>query len=260
MGVDPPRTINEPPKEINKEKIELEQIIDSIIQREGGTQIMGAPMVKRETEELFKRENSMCSINYETYLNGVTKNDGLGCGFFCKLNNSYFPFKKALFTNNHILNEESIKTGKKIQFQYQKKDFTIDITKKRNAFSDRRLDYTCIEIFDEDGINNFFEIDNDVVTNKKNLKDQNIFVLQYNKNRELSISSGKILEVSNKEMIHSAVTTFGSSGSPLIRRNRNELKYVVGIHFGTIKSEKYGNLATPFDNSSSPLMIKDTLR
>ena len=241
---------------IDPEIQRLEQILDSIIQRQGGSPMMAGPILKNESEELFKKENSMCIIYFENDSNGIIMNTGLGNGFFCKLNYSYIPFKKALFTNNHILNERSIQTGKQIKLTYQQKDITLDITEKRNAFTDEKLDYTCVEIFDEDGINNFFEIDNDVVTNKKNLKDQNIFVLQYNKNRELSISSGKILEVSNKEMIHSAVTTFGSSGSPLIRRNRNELKYVVGIHFGTIKSEKYGNLATPFDNILEDLKLK----
>ena len=249
----------EPSENIESESQKLERIMNSIIEKQGGTLIMADPILQRETEELYKRENSMCSINFETHLDGITKNDGLGTGFFCKFNSDYFPFKKALFTNNHILDEESIKTGKTIKFQYQKKDITIEITEKRNAFTDKELDYTCVEIFDEDGIEKFFEIDTDVTTNTINkniLKNQQIFVLQYTESRELSLSAGKILHFLGTKMIHSAVTNKGSSGSPLIRRNRKELNFVVGIHFGTIKNHKYGNLATPFDNILEDLKLK----
>ena len=80
--------------------------------------------------------------------------------------------------------------------------------------------------------------------------------MQYTESRELSLSAGKILHFLGTKMIHSAVTNKGSSGSPLIRRNRKELNFVVGIHFGTIKNHIYGNLATPFDNILEDLKLK----
>ena len=57
-------------------------------------------------------------------------------------------------------------------------------------------------------------------------------------------------------MVHSAVTSWGSSGSPLIRRNRNELNYVVGIHVGTLNNQIYGNLATSFNNILEDIKLK----
>ena len=240
----------------------LERILNLIIERQGGSQIMAAPMLKSEADELYKRESSMCFINFETHKDGITNNDGFGTGFFCKLNNSYIPFQKALFTNNHILDEENIKTGKKIKLNYQQKDITIEITEKRNVYTDKTLDYTCIELFDEDGFTNFFEIDEDVVEKKKLLKNQEIFILQYCMSKSISLSNGKILfigdnkKIPDNKMIHSAVTDKGSSGSPLIRRSRTELNFVVGIHFGTIKEHKYGNLATSFDNILEDIKLK----
>ena len=234
----------------------LKRILNSIIVKQGGTKILAGPVLKPESEELYKSEDSICLINFETNLNGITMNDGLGNGFFCKLNNSYIPFKKALFTNNHIINEENLKVGKTIKLNYQKKDISIEITEKRSVFTDKTLDYTCIEIFDEDGINNFLEIDDDVLKNKKLLKDQEIFILQYCQSSSIGLSSGKILYISDNKMIHSSVTVNGSSGSPLIRRRRTDLKFVVGIHFGTINEHKYGNLATPFDNILEDLKLK----
>ena len=243
-------------KNIDPEIQRLELILNSIIQKQGGIQIMASAILKNESEELFKKEDSMCIIYFENASNGIIMNNGLGNGFFCKLNHSYIPFKKALFTNNHILNEKSIQTGKKIKLKYQQKVITLDITEKRNAFTDEKLDYTCVEIFDEDGINNFFEIDINDFKNKKLLKNQEIFILQYNNNRLLAFSSGKILYIGDNKIIHSCVTVDGSSGSPLIRRNRNQLNFVVGIHVGTIRDHKFPNIAIPFDNILEDLKLK----
>ena len=91
----------------------IEQLLNSFIQKEGGNQIMAAAIPKPETIELFKKEDWVCLINFETISNGITINNGLGNGFFCKLNYSNIPFQKALFTNNHILNEKASKKTKK---------------------------------------------------------------------------------------------------------------------------------------------------
>ena len=152
--------------------------------------------------------------------------------------------------------KKASKQEKKIKLKYQQKVITLDITEKRNAFTDEKLDYTCVEIFDEDGINNFFEIDINDFKNKKLLKNQEIFILQYNNNRLLAFSSGKILYIGDNKIIHSCVTVDGSSGSPLIRRNRNQLNFVVGIHLGTIRDHKFPNIAIPFDNILEDLKLK----
>ena len=58
-------------------------------------------------------EKSICKINFDQ----VTKK-GTGTGFFCQIDLENFPIKYALFTNNHILNEMCIKTGKTINIEY----------------------------------------------------------------------------------------------------------------------------------------------
>jgi len=234
----------------------LEQLLNSKIERQGGDKINAKPMDKKEIDELYKKEDCMCLINFETVNDGKKKNNGLGTGFFCNLKDSYFPFQKALFTNNHILNKESIASGEKIKIIYEQKSIIIEMTEKRNKFTNEKLDYTCIEIFDEDEITNFFDIDTSVINNKNSLEDEEIFVLQYNETQNLKFSSGRIIHINNSKMVHSAVTSRGSSGSPLIRRNRNELNYIVGIHFGTLKDHKYYNLATSFDNILNDLKHK----
>ena len=72
----------------------------------------GKPINKEEIEELYRYESAICKIKIE--------NLGSGTGFFCEINDEDIPFKKALFTNNHVLNEESLDINKEIKFEYCK--------------------------------------------------------------------------------------------------------------------------------------------
>ena len=63
----------------------LEQILNSKIEKQGGNKISARPMEKSKVEELFKKEDCMCLIKFETVNNGKKKNTGLGTGFFCNL-------------------------------------------------------------------------------------------------------------------------------------------------------------------------------
>ena len=68
------------------------------------------PISKKELDELYKHEKSMCKIKTPT---------GKGSGFFCSINYPDIPFTKAFFTANHILNKnylENEKTIKKFLF------------------------------------------------------------------------------------------------------------------------------------------------
>ena len=241
---------------------ELSNKVDKIlldefdIEKEGLVQGYGAPITKEEISKLFKMEKSMCKIESETKDNKKTK----GSGFFCKLSN--FPIKYALFTNNHILDESNIKLGSKIIFEYlelQKSFFTststyssnkkeIIITDKRKVYTNINLDYTCIELFESDGIKDFFEIDPKLFNyNNDKLNNNDIFILQYPKGNGISFSYGTIKLLKNNIFIHNASTDYGSSGSPIIRRTDDN--YVIGLHFGGGKKigPKYlYNLATNF--------------
>ena len=114
-------------------------------------------MTKDEIDELYSYENAICKIKFKIFINGEIK-DGIGTGFFLEINDNNIPFEKALFTNNHILNKNSIEMNKEIVFEYCKEIKKIKITENRNVFTNEILDYTCIEIFDTDKINNFFKI------------------------------------------------------------------------------------------------------
>ena len=80
------------------DKLILSDELDII--KEGIIQGHGSPITKDEILNLFKMEKSMCKISFET----IDGKKGKGSGFFCEIDIN-FPFKYALFTNNHVLNE-----------------------------------------------------------------------------------------------------------------------------------------------------------
>ena len=191
-----------------------------------------------ELKNIFSNESSMCKIICQ---NGE-KNYRACTGFFCEINDDNIPFKKALFTINYIFDESSLEINKEIEFEYLNKIKKIKITKERKIFTNKNLNYTCIEILDTDKINNtFFKIDDEIFKNKNNLIQTFIFVFHYP--GDLSFSYGKILIIENDIITHNADTNPGSAGAPLIKRNNNNL--VIGIHIGFIKNGN--NLAIPFD-------------
>ena len=238
-------------KEIN---IEIDKIILSNeldIKKEGIIEGHGKPITKKEILNLFEMEKSMCKISFE---NIESKVHGKGSGFFCEINN--FPFKYALFTNNHILNKSSIEVDNIIKFEYYKGNKEIEIKKNRRVYTNKELDYTCIEIFKSDGIKNYFKIEPKIFKyNKEYLKNEEIYILQYPNGNDISFSNGKILLIKENKIFHNVSTECGSSGSPIIRRYNN--KYIIGLHFGGIKKDENNylyNLATPFD-----LIINDII-
>ena len=228
------------------------------VKKEGIIQGHGNPITKEEIFNLFNMDKSMCKITFET----LKGEKGKGSGFFCKIDN--FPIKYALFTNHHVLSESNIEIGKTINLEYlelQKSllylsssykivNKQIKITEKRKVFTNKKLDYTCIELFESDGIIKLFKIEPDLFQHNKNfLENNDIFILQYPLGNELSFSYGKILSLKDNKIMHSASTNVGSSGSPIIRRCKDN--YIIGLHFGGVtnkKKEYICNLATAFDS------------
>ena len=194
--------------------------------------ILNHSVTKDEILELFKLEKLMCKISFKKKVNNEIK-EGKGIGFFSELNN--FLFKYALFTTNHVLDEDDIKIGKEINFEYLKESSYVKqkilIDGKRRVYTSKDLNYTCIEIFESDGIQDYFKIDPIFNFNKASLNNSTIFILQYsNSNNELSFSHGKILSFEGDIIIHNASTDLCSSGCPIIRKCKEN--YIIGLHHG----------------------------
>ena len=204
------------------------------------------PIKKNEIIKLFEKEDSMCKIKFKKVMDNKLE-DMSGTGFFVELNDNDIPFNKCLITNNHVLSENNIKKGKEIKIEYLNKEKIIKITDNRRVFTDKDLDYTCIEILKEDKIKNFFKIDENIIENGINIyKEKDIFILQYPKGNDLSFANGKILSIrKDNKIIHNCSTQEGSSGSPIISRHSDYS--IIGLHYGSYtkkdKKESF-NLST----------------
>ena len=202
------------------------------------------PETKNEIEELYTYKSAICLIKSVDIKFPNT-------GFFCEINDDNIPFKKALFTCNHILDEKKVEINKEIEIEYLNEIKKIQINKDRQIFTNKKLDYTCIEIFDTDKIKNFFRI-GEIYFNEKDINPNNFFILQYLSSGELSHSGGKIIDVENDIIHYSTSSLVVSSGSPVIKRYNMNL--TLGIHLGPDKSSgnQYNYLATSFN-----IILKD---
>ena len=175
---------------------------------------------KKTEEFLLKKSNTAtCKIISESE-NGKPLH---GTGFFCNI-----PLLgKVLFTNNHILNKNSIKEGEiiKCRYKYELKKFEI---KNRRCYTNEDLDYTCIQILDEDKIEDFFEIENENSNDSKEYNGEDIALPQYPKGGPLKINAGCLVKIEGNQIFHYVTTFKGSSGSPILLLLR---KYkIIGIH------------------------------
>ena len=159
----------------------------------------------------------------------LLENNNYGSGFFCKIP---IEVKKQiykinmLFTNNHVLNNESIKFGKIIEFQYKNEKKIIKITEDRFCGTNDDLDYTFIQIFKEDGIEDFYEIENENENPNRDYFFEDICIMQYTK--DLYLKVGHLIQIIEGQIFHSITSSKGSSGSPIILLLR-DFK-IIGIH------------------------------
>ena len=169
--------------------------------------------------------------------------NGFGSGFFCKIpllenNNVLFP---VLITNNHVLTRELLnyKDFIKITLDTETKDISLN---QRKIWTDEKIDFTCIEIKEEDKIHTFFNLDDNVLdinhSNKDHLN-QNVIIFGINKNdNQIGFSNGIIKKnVEDYAFFYTCNTYPGCSGGCIVNQFNNN---VIGIHKGevVIKNEK----------------------
>ena len=123
-----------------------------------------------------------------------------GTGFFCEIISKEI---KVLITNNHLIDKDILdKKGKIIYFiNNDGRDEQKELNLKLNRFTytGSQGDFTIIEIIDEDHIEHFFKLEDNYIEENE-LKDQDVFSLQYPLGKDLSFSSGKIMKMIRKIM------------------------------------------------------------
>ena len=147
---------------------------------------------KKTEEFLLKKSNAAtCKIISQSE-NGIPLH---GTGFFCNIPS----LGKFLFTNNHVLNKNSINEGEIIKCRYKDELKKFEI-KNRQCFTNEDLDYTCIQILDEDKIEDFFEIENENSNNSKEYNGEDIALPQYPKGGPLKINAGCLVKIEGKKI------------------------------------------------------------
>ena len=189
-------------------------------------------------EELAqKMKTQICKIKIK---------EGHGTGFFCNIPYGWNTLR-MLITNNHVLNEEDISSGKKINFSLNKEKlhYEIEIDESRKIYTSKKYDITMIELKEKDKIekNSFMDIDNQIFKENPNeiFKNKQIYLLHYPKGEQMVFSNGLIKNINDYTIQHLCDSSGGSSGGPLINSNNYR---VIGVHKGgAIKGRNY-NLGT----------------
>ena len=213
-------------------------------------EIIGAvkPISLKQTNIILNQmQTCVCRIH-----NGQKK----GTGFFLKI-----PYQKndlpVLITNNHVLGEEKIAEGQLITLSLQSLNdeettINIKIDNGRKRYTNEILDVTIIELNDNDKIKNFLTLDKKVINiisseNKDRTeyfnniyKSISLYILKYVENNILA-SFGLLQQISQNSIYHKCSTVYGSSGSPIILLDTNE---VIGVHFGPAKHTPNTNEGT----------------
>ena len=194
---------------------------------------VSTPIPMNEMSTYKQKENAICKLISDS-------GTPLGTGFFCQITIKYKTIK-FLFTCNHVLDKLKIQIGSTIQLKHKGTIKIIEITKNRFVYTNEELDYTCIEIFDNENFDKYFKIDPDINCDNpfEEYKDDSIVIMQCPGVEDVLVTEGEIEEIkNNKNIIYSLSTDGGSSGSPIILSNRN--LNIIGIHQGNINQNNKG--------------------
>ena len=215
--------------------------------------ILDGPIVPFDCiEKMIEQKKCMCQIEMVTKdtVEKVTSS-GFGSGFFAYIlyQDQEYP---VLITLDYILekeylNEINLKVGK------DNKQIKIKVNNNKTIYSKKMIGcgITIIEIIPKkDKIYNFYEFDDfQYIKNKKE-----IFIPQYPKNGELSVSYGHIIKLCDNEILqHSCSTESGGGGGPIINIDTKKL---IGIHVGGYRyNNKYVNIGYLLKNIITDYII-----
>ena len=135
-------------------------------------------------------------------------------------------------------------------FYYQddinEKNIKIELDDKRRYIkSDSSKDFTLIEIIPSDKIEKSYFLLPSISDNNKNLRNIDIYIVQFPLGKKLSYSEGKIKKIDDYKIYYDASTKEGSSGSPILLKNSTK---VIGLNKGYLKDEKESNCGILIDS------------
>ena len=187
-------------------------------------------------EFLIKAKNATCQVILDADLYRY------GSGFFCKIpyTNNKNLYMNVLLTCEHVLNSNLVYSNNKIKIKVNNEIKNLSL-KHRKKWSNKALDYSCIEIMNEDEIDDFYQLDD--ILSKKSYKNElyleevkkHILIFSIMKNGKRGHSNGLIkgIDKTKNYFYHNCNMDPGSSGGVIVNKNNN---CVIGIHIGAIKN------------------------
>ena len=146
-----------------------------------------------------------------------------GSGFFFQIPSKNYKF---FLTNNTILDQEFLDKEKKlILVNKNGKRIELNLSINRFKMTDQKLNYTIIEVLDEDNITNFFELDEFIKS--RDYKDEEIFTFDFPEGKSFQYLYGKCKGKNNEEITYSCGDL---GGSAIILKNNLKL---IALHKGT---------------------------
>ena len=164
-----------------------------------------------------------------------------GICFFTKINYKSEPLK-VLITNYGVFSETDFINSKKIIFNIynQENQKVINLTEKRKIYLNKEVDISIIQINDADEIDNFLELDDEILKYldkneeeiinlfKNNNKYNLTYIFNY-KNLDLKIRFlGPLTKIFKNKIVYESYINEDTSFSPIISLNNNKMD---GIYF-----------------------------
>ena len=153
-----------------------------------------------------------------------------GTGFFSKIiyEGKLIP---VLITNYHVIDDNFIRDNKELKI-YINGDCRMITLKNRKIYSsvNDKYDIMILKLKDEDEINNYLEIDQNIFkhNSENSYRNEPIYILHFPEIKESSVSYGIGIEkLDDYDIKHLCNTKKGSSGGPILSSLTDK---VIGIH------------------------------
>jgi len=179
------------------------------------------PITIEETQKILEQmTNCICKV----------KSKGIyGTGFFCRIRFLDNTFIKVLTTSYQILDEHYFKENNEINLIINNQARIINLNKKRKIYSNKDFDLTLIEIKESDKINDYFELDENLLSQenpKLFYENKTIYIIQYLNMEKASVSYGIFKDLIDSEIKHTCSIKPGSNCSPILNSMNNK---IIGI-------------------------------
>ena len=161
--------------------------------------------------------------------------EGFGSGYFCKIpytenDNLLLP---VLITNHHVLSKELLESQNDIEIIIDGVTKILPL-KQRKIWNDKDIDFTCIEIKEqEDNIHTFYNLDDNVLDHNSDNSfylNKKVIIFGINQDgKKVGFSNGIIVQNSGCFFFYTCNTCPGCSGGAIVNQTNN---CVIGVHIG----------------------------